>query len=114
MHDTSIYIHVHVHVYAALFICMYSVRLGSRMLTRRVMSQGIFAGAVVRRGADWRWGDQDGVSNRHTYMYMYLTIFLRMYMNNMTVFSCIYYVHEIREQHLSKLLIAMSTSHSMY
>ena len=24
------------------------------------MSQGIFPGAVVVRGADWRWGDQDG------------------------------------------------------
>ena len=24
------------------------------------MSQGIFAGAVVMRGANWRWGDQDG------------------------------------------------------
>lgn len=40
--------------------CIYSSRLGGRMLTRRVMSQGMFPGAVVVRGADWRWGDQDG------------------------------------------------------
>ena len=29
-------------------------------MARRVMSQGIFKGAVVMRGADWRWEDQDG------------------------------------------------------
>ena len=30
------------------------------MLEKRVASQGIFPGAVVMRGADWHWGDQDG------------------------------------------------------
>ena len=37
-----------------------STRLGSRVLARRVMSRGIFRDAVVVRGADWRWEDQDG------------------------------------------------------
>lgn len=27
------------------------------------MSRGIFPGAVVMRGADWRWEDQDGKIN---------------------------------------------------
>ena len=30
------------------------------------MSQGMFPGAVVVRGADWRWGDQDGQSFHST------------------------------------------------
>ena len=63
----------HVHV------SIYSTRLGSRMLTRRVMSQGMFPGAVVVRGADWRWGDQDGQFVSYTepvYMVIGMAVYL--------------------------------------
>ena len=43
-----------------------SVRVGSRMVARRVESQGIFTGAAVMRGADWRWEDQDGKRSTYT------------------------------------------------
>ena len=35
-------------------------RLRPRSVASHVMAYGIFPGAVVERGMDWRWGDQDG------------------------------------------------------
>ena len=35
-------------------------RLCARYGARRVQAWGIFPGAVVVRGTDWRWEDQDG------------------------------------------------------
>ena len=32
----------------------------SRRKAKKTMSRGIFPGARVVRGADWRWEDQDG------------------------------------------------------
>ncbi|CAL1544063.1 unnamed protein product [Lymnaea stagnalis] len=31
-----------------------------RMESQKVQAMGIFTGSAVRRGADWRWGEQDG------------------------------------------------------
>ena len=35
-------------------------RVSPRMDARRVVAKGLFPGAVVVRGCDWRWNDQDG------------------------------------------------------
>ena len=32
----------------------------SARLSPRIKARGIFPGALVERGTDWRWGDQDG------------------------------------------------------
>ena len=45
-------------VYA--YVCVFRTRVKCRYLSRRVPARGVFPGATVVRGPDWRWGDQDG------------------------------------------------------
>ena len=35
-----------------------------RYQSRHVVARGVFVGARVVRGRDWRWGDQDGGAGR--------------------------------------------------
>ena len=63
-----------------------SVRVGGRLLARRVMSRGMFKGAVVMRGADWRWDDQDGEGQyttliRYTYSADYCLLLYMQWQN---------------------------------
>lgn len=44
----------------ATYVIFYRTRLRSRYCTARVMARGIFEGAEVVRGPDWKWGNQDG------------------------------------------------------
>lgn len=47
------------------------------MNARKVEARGIFPGAEVVRGHDWRWGDQDGKrSIGHAYVSLGGKIFL--------------------------------------
>ena len=39
---------------------IYSFRVPCRAESRRIPAKGLFVGAVVVRGVDWRWKDQDG------------------------------------------------------
>ena len=38
----------------------YRTRVKCRYLSRRVCARGIFPGATVVRGRDWKWANQDG------------------------------------------------------
>ena len=42
----------------------YRTRVRCRYLSRRVWARGVFVGARVVRGRDWRWNDQDGGAGR--------------------------------------------------
>lgn len=42
-------------------VCVVSVKVGRRSKAVKVEAKGIFVGAVVVRGPDWDWGDQDGM-----------------------------------------------------
>ena len=44
-----------------VLVCCFSVKVGRRSKAVKVEAQGIFVGAVVVRGPDWDWGDQDGM-----------------------------------------------------
>ena len=48
-------------VHIVYVLCMRcSVRVPVRSTSRKVESLGIFPGATVVRGRDWKWGNQDG------------------------------------------------------
>ena len=40
-----------------------SVIVGPRILFKQVVATGIFSGAKVIRGHDWKWKNQDGMLN---------------------------------------------------
>ena len=59
MADVMVYVHMHNVMYdVSCTLCR--VRVSSRCEGDRLAVRGIFSGAQVTRGADWRWGDQDG------------------------------------------------------
>ncbi len=45
----------------SICVLLCRARLQPRYLRRTLAVRGIFAGARVMRGVDWRWGDQDGM-----------------------------------------------------
>ena len=46
-------------------VCLYdSTRVRCRYKSARVSARGLFEGARVVRGRDWKWGDQDGGEGR--------------------------------------------------
>ena len=40
--------------------CRQKVLLAARFESKKIAARGIFPGAQVVRGVDWRWGGQDG------------------------------------------------------
>ena len=60
---------VTVTLYVCWFHCKHRVKVLPRYISRAVTARGIFPGAVVVRGVDWRWADQDG--GPHIYMYLH-------------------------------------------
>ena len=42
----------------------FSIHVGKRTNFTKVQSKGLFPGARVSRGRDWKWGDQDGGNGR--------------------------------------------------
>jgi len=58
--DSYMYILTVTNKMSAGLVVLCRTRLGARYGARRVQAWGIFPGAVVVRGADWRWEDQDG------------------------------------------------------
>lgn len=46
--------------YNLLVLCVCSVVMPTRDLSRKVLARGFFPDAEVVRGHDWLWGDQDG------------------------------------------------------
>ena len=55
--------HVTVKILFAIFVCD-RMRVGCRYQSDHVAARGVFVGARVVRGRDWRWGDQDGGAGR--------------------------------------------------
>lgn len=47
-----------------LWFCIHRTRVECRYLSHCVPARGVFPGATVIRGHDWRWGDQDGGPGR--------------------------------------------------
>ena len=47
-------------------MCLFPFRVpvGKRINCTKVQSKGLFPGAKVTRGRDWKWGEQDGGSGR--------------------------------------------------
>jgi len=43
------------------------LRMGARSESKRLTARGIFPGAQVVRGVDWRWGEQDGTVCSHVF-----------------------------------------------
>ena len=123
IHVNTCTVHVHVHVPVYTCTCIYnvitcihvytcvfllplycsSVRCESRMVAHRVRSQGIFPGAVVTRGEDWRWGDQDGEwetnftalvdTHTHCHTRLYMSIRLSMCAGYIATCTCTVHVH---------------------
>ena len=55
--------HTHTHTnqyFTAVFVTTIRVRLQCRSESKKVMSKGVFEQAVVVRGRDWMWKNQDG------------------------------------------------------
>ena len=44
----------------SLHVCAHSVVLPTRESSQKICAKGFFANAMVVRGHDWLWGDQDG------------------------------------------------------
>ncbi len=54
-----------------LYLYYYRVVIPPRETDTRVQAKGLFPNALVSRGHDWIWGDQDGIidnnNNNHCY-----------------------------------------------
>ena len=55
-----------VHCFKSMHTCC-RLRMGARLESKRLVARGIFPGAQVVRGVDWRWGDQDGTMCSHVF-----------------------------------------------
>ena len=55
-----------VHCFKSMHTCC-RLRMAARLESKRLVARGIFPGAQVVRGVDWRWGDQDGTICSHVF-----------------------------------------------
>ena len=51
----------HTYIHSSHSHLCSSIPVPARSGSRSVQAKGFFKGAVVSRGKDWNWGDQDGM-----------------------------------------------------
>ena len=54
---------------------IFRVQVPMRMNCERIAARGIFPGAEVVRGCDWRWRDQDGNEKRNSACSLYNDVY---------------------------------------
>ena len=60
MNHFTVYMCLHIISKLLQYLQLFRVRLQCRSESRKVMSKGAFEQAVVVRGRDWIWKNQDG------------------------------------------------------
>ena len=53
----------------ALHESTYRTMIPPRALSKRLQARGMFPGAHIVRGHDWRWGNQDGMYNLQSFQF---------------------------------------------
>lgn len=76
----------------------FRVKLTPRCNEFKVLVKGIFTGALVQRGHDWKWGNQDGgEGNEHFEKQIYIFLIFFLLFKGQLVMSQIFVVGETNQ-----------------
>lgn len=53
------------------------IKLTPRSKESKIVLRGIFPGAIVQRGHDWKWGNQDGGESKKAQIVMFVISFVK-------------------------------------